>query len=481
MRDMSIVIYNTLSKKKEVFEPINTNRVGIYVCGITAYDYCHLGHARSAIVFDVIVRYLRYRGFKVTFVKNFTDIDDKIIARASREGKTIYEIAHRFIEAHDRDMEHLRVLPPDFTPRATDHINDMIELISRLVARGLAYETPEGDVYFAVNKYPNYGKLSHRNLEEMEAGARVEPTKRKRHPLDFALWKCSKEGEPAWESPWGKGRPGWHTECIVMSRHFLGETFDIHGGGEDLIFPHHENEIAQAEGVSNKPLARYWLHNGFIRVSGEKMSKSLGNVTTIKDILELWHPEIIRFFVLQSHYRSPIDISEVSLSEARTALRRFYTAKQAMLAHLSKGNNEEDPEMLAALERTKSKFIDAMDDDFNTARAIGYVFDFVRAFNNYLLRNPSKKVIIKAIETINEMGNVLGLFQEEPQTFLGADRERALRRYELDRGLIEQLIAERNEARSEKNWSRADEIRKILSSMRITLKDTPTGTEWSVD
>lgn len=482
---MPITIYNTLTQKKEPFATVLPGRVGIYVCGITAYDFCHLGHARSAIVFDVIVRYLRFRGFKVTFVKNFTDIDDKIIARAVREGKTIQEIAERFMAAHDEDMERLKVLPPDYAPRATDHIAQMIELISNLISRKLAYETPEGDVYFAVNQLPHYGKLSHRKLEEMEAGARIEPTERKRHPLDFALWKAAKEGEPFWESPWGKGRPGWHTECVVMSRRFLGETFDIHGGGEDLIFPHHENEIAQAEGATETPLARYWIHNGFIRVSGEKMSKSLGNITTVKKILETWHPEVVRLFVLQSHYRSPVDISEASLSEARTALRRFYSTSYLMSVRLEQANRstlaENDRQMLAELERMRAKFVEAMDDDFNTAKALGHVFDAIRALNTYLTGKVHPEVIQKGTALIKEVGGVLGLFQEEPRNFLADDTERALKRYGLDRAQIERLIAERAEARKGKDWARADEIREVLGAMKVTLKDTPTGTEWTVD
>lgn len=483
---MSIVIYNTLTQKKEVFTPLHPNHVGIYVCGITAYDFCHIGHARSAIVFDVIVRFLRFRGYKVTFVKNFTDVDDKIIARASREGKTIHEIANRFIAEHNRDMEILKVLPPDHTPRATDYISQMIELISALIASGLAYETPEGDVYFAVDKSPGYGKLSHRILAEMEAGARIEPTARKRHPLDFALWKASKEGEPAWESPWGKGRPGWHTECIVMSRHLLGETFDIHGGGEDLIFPHHENEIAQAEGATGKPLARYWMHNAFIRVSGEKMSKSLGNVLTIREITQKWHPETIRLFVLQNHYRSPIDISDDSLSEARRAILRSYTTMNAIRTHLKKAGldgslEEKDTQMLSLVESTRARFIEAMDDDFNTARALGYTFEAIRHLNTYLTGRVKGEVLDRWSQFFFEVGGVLGLFQEDPEIFLADDKERSLLLYGLNREEIERLIAERAEARAKKDWSRADEIRKLLQEKKVTLKDTPSGTHWSID
>jgi cysteinyl-tRNA synthetase len=296
--------YNTLTKRKEAFAPLADGRVGIYVCGITAYDLCHVGHARSAVVFDVITRYLRYRGFDVVYVKNYTDVDDKIIDRAAREGVDIGEIAGRYIREHDRDMDALGVERPTVTPRATEHIDGMVKLITTLIEKGLAYVV-DGDVYYAVERFPGYGKLSGRSLDDMMAGARVEVDEKKRNPLDFALWKKSKEGEPWWESPWGRGRPGWHIECSVMSQHYLGETFDIHGGGEDLIFPHHENEIAQSEGATGKPFARYWIHNGFIKVRSEKMSKSLGNVFTIREILELHHPEVLRLFILQGITRAP--------------------------------------------------------------------------------------------------------------------------------------------------------------------------------
>jgi len=482
---MGIVIYNTLTQKKERFIPIRQGHVGMYVCGITAYDYCHIGHARSAIIFDVISRYLRHRGYQVTYVKNYTDIDDKIIARAAREQVPIQDITNRFIAEHDRDMAALGVLKPTYTPRATDHIGHMIELISNLVSRGLAYDTPEGDVYFAVDKLPGYGKLSHRTLDEMAAGARVEVNERKHHPLDFALWKAAKEGEPSWDSPWGKGRPGWHTECVVMSRRYLGETFDIHGGGEDLIFPHHENEIAQAEGASGQPLAHYWMHNGFIRVSGEKMSKSLGNVTTIRELVKKWHPEVIRLFLLQSHYRSPIDISENSLGEARRALKRYYSSIKALLSRKSiapSGNLTKDDEgLMETFEKLRGQFQEAMDDDFNTARALGYVFETLHLFNNYLSKKGNLKVLEKAEELFSEIGSVLGLFQENPQDFLSEDTSKTAQRLGLEVAEIEQWVAKRQEARARKDWEKADEIREKLKSLRVELRDTPTGTEWSFD
>jgi len=297
---MSLRFYNTLTKKKEEFKPVAEGKVGIYACGITAYDVCHVGHARSAIVFDIITRYFQYRGYHVTFVKNFTDVDDKIIVKANAEGKTIFEISRRYMREHDEDMDALGVARPTIAPKATEYIDGMIELIRVLLDKGLAYVV-DGDVYYEVDNFQGYGKLSGRSLEDMMAGARVDVSEKKKNPLDFALWKASKEGEPWWESPWGRGRPGWHIECSIMSQHFLGDTFDIHGGGEDLIFPHHENEIAQSEGATGKPLANYWIHNGFVRINSEKMSKSLGNIFTIKDILTHYHPEVLRFFMLQSH------------------------------------------------------------------------------------------------------------------------------------------------------------------------------------
>lgn len=482
---MAITLYNTLTQRKEPFIPLVSGKVGMYVCGITTYDYCHLGHARSAIVFDTIVRYFRYQGFDVTYVKNFTDIDDKIINRALREGVTIYDVAERFIAAHDEDMAYLGVGKPTVTPRATAHIADMIALISTLLSRGVAYEVPGGDVYFAVDKVPGYGKLSHRKIEDMVAGARIEVSEQKRHPLDFALWKAAKAGEPSWESPWGKGRPGWHTECVVMSRRYLGETFDIHGGGEDLIFPHHENEIAQAEGDTGTPLARYWLHNGFIRVSGEKMSKSLGNVTAIRELRPRWPGEVIRLFVLQSHYRSPIDISDDTLTESCRALRRCYLTMKELS---SRGKTEAAGERTAAtmeemasLNGLRERFLAAMDDDFNTARALGFFFDAVRSANTYLQGKENDMRTQRFHDVISEMGGVLGLIQEDPEHYLRHDRMTAAHRYGLDTEDIDRQVRERAVARAARDWARADEIRKQLAAMKVTLQDTPGGTEWYID
>ena len=376
---MTLKLYNTMTRRKEEFKPLVPGKIGIYACGITAYDVCHVGHARSAVVFDVITRYLRDRGYVVTFVKNFTDVDDKIIQKSRTEGVGISEISERYIREHNEDMEKLGVARPTVSPRATEHIDGMINLIRRLMDRGLAYEA-DGDVYYAVDKFKGYGKLSGRNLDEMMAGARVDVNDKKNNPLDFALWKASKEGEPWWESPWGKGRPGWHIECSVMSQHFLGDTFDIHGGGEDLIFPHHENEIAQSEGSTGKPLANFWVHNGFVKVNSEKMSKSLNNFFTIREMLNSYHPEVLRLYLLQSHYRSPVDFSEDSLTEARQGMGRFYNTLKN-IKDLRSGHDRttgmnpaklsgKTRELYLKLSSLPASFVEAMDDDFNTARAL---------------------------------------------------------------------------------------------------------------
>jgi cysteinyl-tRNA synthetase len=492
---MPLRVYNTLTKKKEEFIPLTPGKVGIYTCGITAYDVCHVGHARSAVVFDMITRYLRYRGYDVTYVRNFTDVDDKIIDKAKRLGVKIAEVAERFIAEHDRDMDALGVEKPTVSPRATENIDGMIRLIEALIEKGLAYVV-NGDVYYAVSGFKDYGKLSGRNLEDMMAGARIDINEQKRHPMDFALWKTSKEGEPCWESPWGKGRPGWHIECSVMSRRFLGETFDIHGGGEDLIFPHHENEIAQSEGATGKPLARYWIHNGFVRVNSEKMSKSLGNFSTIQDMLQQYHPEALRLFMLQSHYRSPVDFSDDSLVEARIGMERFYTTLKAIKDGLAQavdtstvkhdnlsGKHEE---VMAGLSLLRERFVEAMDDDFNSARALGYIFDAVRLINGYL--NDAKTplnpemvfVISQAKEAILEVGRVLGLYLDDPDAYFRQDRVREAVKRGFDVGEIDRLVEERRSARASKDWKRADELRQVLADKKIVLKDTPERTIWMI-
>lgn len=494
---MALRFFNTLTKRKEDFRPIEDGKVGIYVCGITVYDVCHVGHARSAIVFDVITRYLKHRGFDVTYVKNYTDVDDKIIAKANSEGIGIQDVSERYIQEHDRDMDALHVARPTVTPRATENIQGMIGLITRLLEKGIAY-VENGDVYYAVGKFPGYGKLSGRNLEDMQAGARVEVDEKKRNPLDFALWKSSKEGEPWWESPWGRGRPGWHIECSVMSQKYLGETFDIHGGGEDLVFPHHENEIAQSEGATGKSLANYWIHNGFIKVNSEKMSKSLGNVFAIREILRLYHPEVLRLFVLQSHYKSPLDYSEESLSEARTGLGRFYETLKKIDGFPAAGPDAspvreedltgKDLSVYGEMKSLPGRFIEAMDDDFNTARTLGYLFEAVRVVNGYLgekgfKATPQSLFVIRAAgAVIRETGAVLGLLLDEPETYFFEDRNREASKRGLDIEEIEKLISERQMAREARDWKKADEIRNSLASKGVILKDSAgASTTWMIE
>jgi len=465
----------------------------MYVCGITAYDVCHVGHARAAVVFDVIFRHLKARGYAVTYVKNFTDIDDKIIDRANKEGVDIAHIAERYIQLHDEDMAALNVLPPTVTPRATGHMADMIALIATLEEKGVAY-CVDGDVFFAVNNFPAYGGLSGRKLDEMMAGARVDVNDKKRNPLDFVLWKKSKEGEPFWESPWGKGRPGWHIECSAMSRRYLGETFDIHGGGEDLVFPHHENEIAQSQAATGKPLAHYWMHNGFVKINAEKMSKSLGNIFPIREIIRQYHPEALRLFMIQSHYRSPVDYSDVALKEARTALIRCYTALQLLKeTRVKLGPQAQEKlqpaqqEYINKLNELKEKFDVALDDDFNTAQALGYVFDAARLINHITTAEKkmpasAKQVVLEtAAGTFMHFGDVLGVFQSDPDIFFQTDRDIEVGKRGLDVPKIEALILARQKAREDKDWSRADDIRKELALQNITLKDSTGVTIWSIE
>ncbi|MFH1147336.1 MAG: cysteine--tRNA ligase [Pseudomonadota bacterium] len=492
----SLRVYNTLTGRKERFEPLSNEKVGIYVCGITAYDYSHIGHARAAVVFDAIVRYLRHSGLMVTYVQNITDIDDKIINRARETGTTTQELSKRFTGEYHADMESLGVLPPDVEPEATEHIPDIIDLIERLSKKGHAYEA-EGSVYFAVETFPSYGKLSRRSVEEMQAGARVEIDRRKRNPMDFALWKASKASEPAWESPWGRGRPGWHIECSAMSMRYLGETFDIHGGGKDLTFPHHENEIAQSEAATGKPFVRYFVHNGFVTINGEKMSKSLGNFLTIKEILARHDPQALRLFLLSKHYRSPLDYSEEFLNEAETSLDRVYTTLNAVLrlgqgAGISEARvagGSADPEMEAGLKKIsglQGLFHEAMDDDFNTALALAHIFEAVRATN--MLIDHHKKTQDEALlpalhlgaESITNSGRILGLFTSAPDAFLSARKKSRLAGIPLTEEEILTLVQQRNEARRIKDWAAADAIRKKLAEANIVLKDSPQGTTWEV-
>jgi len=488
---MPIRIHNTLTGKKEDFVPLHEKKVGMYVCGVTVYDLCHIGHARSAIVFDTIYRYFQYRGYKVTFVRNFTDIDDKIIKRANEEGVDCKTIAERYIGEYNLDMGKLGLEKPSVEPRATEHIPEMIRLISTLIQKGFAYPGG-GDIFFSVEKFKDYGKLSKRNLEDMQAGARVDINEKKQNPLDFALWKASKPGEPFWESPWGKGRPGWHIECSVMSQKYLGETFDIHGGGRDLTFPHHENEVAQSEAATGKPFVQYWIHNGFVNINKEKMSKSLGNILTIKEILKDWHPEVLRLFFLSHHYRSPVDYSEESFNDAKSGLDRFYSTLNAIQEELTKPPSQKklDSPLIEncrqAIESFQVCFEEAMDDDFNAAEALGYFYDLQRNLNSILdisKGRPTQEIVSmmkQGLDHFSKIGWVLGIFQEDPGDYIARRKKEGLKKLNLTEEEILRSIEERNLARKEKNWKRADEIRNELLSKGIVLEDTPTGTIWKL-
>jgi cysteinyl-tRNA synthetase len=488
---MGIRIHNTLTGKKEDFVPLHEKKVGMYVCGVTVYDLCHIGHARSAIVFDTIFRYFQYRGYDVTFVRNFTDIDDKIIKRANEEGVDCKTIAERYIAEFNLDMGRLGLEKPSVEPKATEHIPEMIQLISTLIQKGFAYQGG-GDIFFSVEKFKDYGKLSKRNLEDMQAGARVDIDEKKENPLDFALWKASKPGEPFWGSPWGKGRPGWHIECSVMSQKYLGETFDIHGGGRDLTFPHHENEVAQSEAATGKPFVRYWIHNGFVNINKEKMSKSLGNILTIKEILEDWHPEVLRLFFLSHHYRSPVDYSEESFNDTKLGLDRFYMTLNAIQEELKKPLSQENlfspliESCHQAIESFQARFEEAMDDDFNAAEALGYFYDLQRNLNSLLdisKGHPTQEIVSmmkQGLDHFSKMGRVFGLFGEDPGDYLARQRKEGLKKLNLTEEQILHVIEERNLARKEKNYKRADEIRKDLLSKGIVLEDTPTGTTWKI-
>lgn len=481
-------VFNTLTGKVEEFEPLDDKKVGIYACGVTVYDLCHIGHARSAVVFDVIVRYLRYKGYDVKFVKNFTDIDDKIINRANKEGVSWSEIARKYTEEYYVDMDRLGIERADIEPRATEHIKEMIEIVEKLIEKGYAYTVDEEggkSVYFSVEKFPGYGKLSKKKLEELIEGARVEVDERKRNPFDFALWKASKPGEPWWDSPWGRGRPGWHIECTAMSMKYLGETFDIHGGGADLIFPHHENEIAQSEAYTGKPFAKYWIHNGFVTINKEKMSKSLGNVLNIRDLLELYDAEALRLFLLSSHYRSPIEFSHEYIREAEASLDRVYSSFmriEDMEENNKKANQESLAQLRSSLETLRKRFEDAMDDDFNTAKALGVLFEFVKELNRFLDRRPSNPQEIELLRNseslLRELGGVLNLFRRRPIEWY-RDLLKT-KKIDISEEEINRLIEERAQARRVKNWQRADQIRDLLLSKGIILEDKPNRTVWKV-
>jgi len=468
-----IKLYNTSSRKKENLQPVKEGKIGIYACGPTVYDYFHIGNARVFLVFDVLRRYLQYRGYKVTFVQNFTDIDDKMIKRADELKISVEELAGRYIRAYQEDAEALGILPADYHPRATHHIPQIIALIEKLMENNLAYEL-EGDIYFHVPSFPSYGKLSHQNLEELSLGARVEIDERKRHPMDFALWKKEKPGEPSWESPWGRGRPGWHIECSAMSMAYLGETLDIHGGGQDLIFPHHENEIAQSEGATKRLFARHWLHVGYLNIEEEKMSKSLGNVLTVRELIKEIDPMVLRFFMLSAHYRSPINFSREQLMQAGKALERLNTLLYKLRERLERVAEgvpvQEEQELLNFLTASRKRFLEVMDDDFNTAEGTAVLFELARKTNVYLDRFPEQKrnVLQPILDFYNEVNNIFGFLQKGFEPVSALEKE------------IEELINTREKARREKNWALADAIREQLKERNILLEDTPHGVRWKI-
>ncbi|OSI11949.1 cysteine--tRNA ligase [Neisseria canis] len=465
-----LTVYNTLTRQKEQFIPLNPENVRMYVCGMTVYDYCHLGHARVMVVFDMIARWLRQSGYPLTYVRNITDIDDKIIARAAENGETIGELTARFIQAMNEDAAALGVIRPDVEPKATEHVQQMQAMIQRLIDNGKAYPAENGDVYYAVREFSAYGQLSGKSLDDLRAGERVEVDGFKRDPLDFVLWKAAKPGEPAWESPWGQGRPGWHIECSAMSEELFGDTFDIHGGGADLQFPHHENEIAQSCGAHGgscghshggktiESHVKYWLHNGFIRVDGEKMSKSLGNFFTIRDVLKAYDAEVVRFFILRAHYRSPLNYSDAHLDDAKGSLTRLYTAlKNTPPAEFALSENAND---------YTRRFFAAMNDDFGTVEAVAVLFELANEVNKS--NDAGLAGCLKAL------GGIIGLLERNPQEFLqGGTASSGLSNEE-----IENLIAQRKQARAEKNWAESDRIRDLLTAENIILEDGANGTTW---
>ena len=457
--NIMLKIYNTLTRKKELFEPRDSNSVGMYVCGMTVYDYCHIGHARVMVVFDTVARYLRHLGYGLTYVRNITDIDDKIIHRAHENGESFIDLTARFIDAMHEDERALSVLPPDIEPRATHSIPSIIEMIAILLTKGFAYIGANGDVFYAVNSFSNYGHLSGKNLDDLQAGERVDVDTAKRNPLDFVLWKMAKANEPAWQSPWGDGRPGWHIECSAMSTGCLGNHFDIHGGGMDLQFPHHENEIAQSEGATGEKFVNVWMHNGFVRVNEEKMSKSLGNFFTVREVLKQYRPEIIRFFILSSHYRSPLNYSDEQLNEAGTALARLYNALRGVVI-----NSEQK-----VAEDYCERFEQAMNDDFNTPVALSVLFDLARELNK--AKTGDTKQQTNLAYTLKQLGSLLGLLQDDADSFLQGEAS------EGD-AEIEQQIQARITAKKEKNWLLADKIRDDLKMHGIVLEDSADGTTW---
>ncbi len=472
---MNITLYNTMTSKKEEFKPINEGKVGMYVCGVTVYDYTHIGHGRSSVAFDVIRRFFEYKGYDVTFVKNFTDVDDKIINRANENHELWSDLSERFIKEHDKDMDSLYIKRPSYTPMATKYIDKMINYCERLIEKGNAYAV-DGDVYFRVNSFKEYGKLSGRNLEDMMAGARVDVNDKKENPLDFALWKAAKPGEPSWQSPWGQGRPGWHIECSVMSEAILGSHIDIHGGGQDLIFPHHENEIAQSEAISCSTFANYWIHNGFVNINKEKMSKSLNNFFTIRDILKICHPEALRLLFLMTHYRQPLEYSEDKLKEASAALQRIYIFLDEV-AHLhgSKKGKNMSQEICDIKGHFIKEFEEAMNDDFNTPKAVAAIFEIVRMGNTIIAGKPDNESAehLKEVSSyiFNIVSKVLGIINHSADEWYKSNLKIPLSE-------VEALIAKRAEARKNKDFALADSVRAELTEKGVEIIDTPEGTRF---
>jgi cysteinyl-tRNA synthetase len=474
---MALRIFNTLTRRKEDFVPLIPGEARMYVCGVTVYDLSHIGHARSALSFDIIRRYLAFKGFKVTFVKNFTDVDDRIIRRANEEGVEATVISERYIAEYRADMASLGIKAPDVEPKATEHVPQMLELIERLLKRGIAYVL-EGDVYFEVRRFSTYGKLSGKNLDELEAGARVDVDERKRDPLDFALWKAAKPGEPSWQSPWGPGRPGWHIECSAMAMQYLGETFDVHGGGEDLIFPHHENEIAQSEGATGKPFVRCWAHNGFVNLASEKMSKSLGNTLSIKDMVQRHEPEALRLYFLGTHYRHPLEFADERVSESAKALGRLQALVEEAERIGGKGTPKPGPDggVFDEVAAHRERFEAAMDDDFNTPQALGVLFDLARFLQGARTQLEQGRVgagpFLMGVGELVTLGRVLGLLELGARAPAPVDPQLKAR--------VESLVYLREQARKQRDFAEADRLRDELVRLGVTLKDTRDGTTWTL-
>jgi len=483
--EMTLKVYNTLSRRKEELRPITPGQVGMYVCGVTVYDSSHIGHARCYVAFDVIYRFLRHCGFQVKYVRNFTDVDDKIIARARELEESTTELADRNIARYHKDMAALCCLLPDAEPRVTEHIPEIVSLVERILDNGHGYVAPDGSVYFSIETFPDYLKLSGRKLDDMVAGGsdRVAADPNKKNPLDFVLWKPSKAGEPTWPSPWGDGRPGWHIECSAMSLKHLGETFDIHGGGKDLVFPHHENEVAQSQAATGQRFVNYWLHNGFVNIDQEKMSKSLGNFFTIGDVLEKYHPETVRVFLLSTHYRSPINYSDKNLEEATSRIEYMYETLAKVDSAIESGGREGES-LYPELDRTRAAIDTAMRDDFNTAAAIGHLFELLRAANVLVGRKRKLAGRLTTLrlmrELIDEAAAILGILERNPQTVLAEIRQRDVTRLGLDVEWIESRLLARTEARRDKDFATADTIRAELAGRNVDLMDSPQGTTWRV-